>query len=130
MIPAVFINGKKSPFIDRILLFQKLYETRTRNTLGRLLGERVILAETGKGKPLARATAVIKELHRVYTRSAWETVFPALGIDRGSEYDWQPWTKQKVLYYLDDVRPIEKPFVLPEGRRHGRVWMEYDGNDI
>lgn len=130
MIPAVFINCQKNPFIDKMLRREKTFETRNRNTLSRFLGERIILAETGKGKPLARATAIIQEIHVVYTRSAWESYFPFLGIMRCEQYDWKPDTKQKVLYKLGDVQPIEKPFVLPEGRRHGRVWMEYDGNDI
>jgi len=130
MIPAVFINCKHDPFIREIMNHNKLYETRTRNTLRRFRGKRIILAETGNGRPVARCTAVIDQIIKVYTRSAWTTYFPHLGIAFDSKYDWKPCTKYKYLYHLTDVRPIERPFVLPEDRRHGHVWMEYHGEEV
>lgn len=128
MIPAVFINCKRHPFIDLILRHIKLYETRTRNTLGRFLGVRVLLVETGHGRPIVKGSAVIDCIHTCFTRDAWETVRPSACIEAGSSYDWQPDTKKKVLYYLTDVRPCD-PFPLPDTcRRHGRVWAEYEGS--
>ena len=127
MIPAVFINCKRYPFIDQILRPIKLYETRTRNTLGRFLGERVLLVETGHGKPIVRGSAVISSVLQCFTRDAWETYRSSACIEAGSDYDWKPDTKKKVLYQLTDVQACE-PFQLPEScRRHGRVWAEYEG---
>lgn len=124
MTPIVFINCKKHPFVDQIMSGQKAYETRTRNTLGRFLGERILLAETGYRKPFVRCSAVISEIVEVFNRDEWIKYLRDACIPEGSTYDWQPWTKKKVLYKLADVIPFA-PFTPPEGRRHGRVWMEY-----
>ena len=127
MIPAVFINDRKIPFTDRIFSLDKLYETRTRNMLGRFLGDEVLIVRTGKGSPLVVGTARIDCVIAVYKRSVWEKYRQDTCIPAGSEYDWQPATKVKWLYRLTDVRPVE-PFPLPQdSRRHGRTWAEYDG---
>ena len=125
MTPVIFINCKKQPFIDQIIAGDKIFETRTRNTLGRMLGNRVLLAETGSGRPLVRCSAKVKEIIAVYTREAWSKYTFGACIQPGSEYDWKTGTKVKWLYWLTDVTPCD-PFTPPEGRRHGRVWMEYN----
>lgn len=71
MSKVVFINCQELPFIDWIIARKKTRETRTRNTLGRLIGERVYLAETGKGKPLVRCVATIESVAVARTRSEW-----------------------------------------------------------
>lgn len=132
MTPVIFINCKDEPFVDEIMSGLKEYETRTRNMLGRFLGERVLIAETGSGRPFVRCSAVIDEIVSVHTLKAW-TAPNALRksyrvlsmIPVGSKYDWQRDTKVKWLYRLKDVQPVA-PFRAPEGRRHGRVWMEYE----
>lgn len=124
MLPIIFINCRKRPFLDQILLGDKRYETRTRNMLGRFLGERVLLAETGNGRPVVRCSAVITEVHAVYTQECWEKFRSSARIPKGSEYDWKPETKVKWLYKLDGVVACY-PFTPPESIRHGRVWMEY-----
>lgn len=125
MLPVVFINCSRHPFLKKIMDFQKEYETRTRNMLGRFLGERVLFAETGHGKPVVRCSAVISEIIEVYTQEAWNKYLRAACIPAGSTYDWQPGTRKKVLYRLTDVVACD-PFTPPEGIRHGRVWMEYE----
>lgn len=122
--PVVFINCKEQPFLDRIMNGTKVYETRTRNTLGNLLGERVLLAETGHGKPTVRCSARIECIISVHVPEYWERYRKYLGIDSGSRYDWHPDTRIKWLYRLTDVRQVE-PFTPDLGRRHGRVWAEY-----
>ena len=125
MIPVVFINCSRVPFIDLILRLLKVYETRTRNMLRSLAGQRVFLAETGRGRPpLVRCSAVIGEPVVACSRSAWAALRRSACIKRGSAFDWQPGTKKKYLYPLSDVQPCV-PFTPPEGVRHGRVWMEY-----
>lgn len=124
MTPIIFINCKHEPFVALIMEGRKLYESRTRDMLGRFLGERVLIAETGKGKPVVRCSALISEIHTFYVQEAWERYRERACIRSGSEYDWHDGTKKKLLYRLTDVRQVE-PFTPPEGRRHGRTWMEY-----
>lgn len=125
MTPIVFINCKKEPFVDDILCHLKEYETRNRNTLGRFLGQKIFLAETGKDRPVVKGSAVIDKIIAVYTRERWEEYLEQTWIPVGSSYDWQPGTKVKWLYSLAEVQTCD-PFVPPEGRRYGRVWMEYE----
>lgn len=124
MIPAIFINCRRHPFIDWIIDDLKLDETRTRNTLKALAGHRVILAETGTGSaPVARCTAVIHPPVVVRSREEWERLRPRHRVPRGSAYDWQETTTVKYLYPITGVVACH-PFKLTEGLRHGRVWME------
>lgn len=126
MIPVVFINCDTIPFLDLIMNLDKLIETRTRNTLRALVGQRVYLAETHHGKrPVIRCMCVIGDAAVARSREAWETCRPSACIPAGSKYDWQENTRAKWVYWLENVRPVI-PFTPPEGRRHGRVWMEYD----
>lgn len=129
MIPIIFINCHESPFIDDIINLSKLYETRTRNTLRHFIGKRVLLAETGNGRPVVRCSAVIRSVEAVRSRAAWETVRPACCILRGSRYDWQPETTVKYLYELSGVVACHT-FHPAEDVRHGRVWMEYNGKVV
>ena len=130
MTPVIFINCKEQPFLDRILSGQKKFETRTRNTLGRFLdhamNDRVLLAETGHGRPVIRAVARINCSVAVFSQLLWDAYLPDAGIDPGSSYDWQPDTKVKWLYHLTDVQAVV-PFQLPaDALRHGRTWAECD----
>lgn len=133
MTPVIFINCHGHPFVDDIIAGRKTYETRTRNTLKRLLqwalGERVLIAETGHGDPVVRCSAVIDRVVAVYTREAWEEYLQYTWVPVGSAYDWAPETKVKYLYHLTDVQPVD-PFILPRScHRHGRVWAEYREED-
>ena len=124
MTPVIFINCTVEPYVDDIIGKLKLYETRTRNTLGRFIGERVLFAETGRGAPLVKCSAVIDQVISVHTREQWEEYLQFTWIPVGSAHDWQPDTKVKWLYHLTDVKPVV-PFRLgPDCRRHGRVWAE------
>lgn len=124
MTPVIFINCTVEPYVDDIMSFLKQYETRTRNTLGRFLGERVLLAETGHGRPLVKCSAVIDQVVSVSTREQWEEYLEQTWIPVGSIHDWQPDTKVKWLYHLTDVKPVVQFRLGPDCRRHGRVWAE------
>ncbi len=125
MIPIVFINCRKHPFLRKIMDLSKLYETRTRNMLGKLIGQRVLLCETGTGMNLVRCSAVIESIVSVRSRKDWEVYREAACIPAGSDYDWTTDTKVKWLYKLTDVQPVQIPFTPPEDVRHGRTWMEF-----
>ena len=124
MIPTIFINCKEYPFVEWILSGKKKYETRNSNTLGRFIGERVLVAETGNGRPRVKCSAVISEAIEIHSWRDWRTYVSDDDVPLLSSYDWQPDTKRKIIYKLSDVKYIV-PFV-PEGRRHGRTWMECD----
>ena len=126
MTPVVFINCTSAPFLDDIMSGRKVFETRTRDTLGRLAGRRVLLAETGNGRPVIRCSAVIGEAIPVRSAQEWRSLRHAHNIKRGNRYDWQPGQRVKYCYPLRDVWPLAVPFTPPEGTRHGRAWMEYD----
>ena len=124
MTPVIFINCTDEPFVKDIMDILKQYETRNRNTLGRFLGERVLLAETGHGQPLVKCSAVIDQVISVTTKEQWDEYLWASWIPEGSKYDWQPDTKVKWLYHLSNVKPVV-PFRLgSDCVRHGRVWAE------
>lgn len=124
MTPVIFINCSAAPFIDDIISGRKVYETRSRNMLHDLVGRRVLLAETGHGRPVIRCSAKITHSFRVLLPEVWDHFRPVTRIPGGSAYDWTPSTTGKWLYELDNVRPVPA-FTPPEGPRHGRVWMEY-----
>ena len=125
MEKTVFINSKSGPFVDMIMNKQKIFETRSRDVLRFLFdtGERFLIAETGNGKPLVRCSARIRSIVTIYTENAWNTYRTFHAVPVGSEYDWKPGTRKKVLYELADVLPVPVPF-HPEGKRHGRTWIE------
>lgn len=125
MMPVVFINTQRYAFVDDIIDGRKIYETRCRNTLGGLVGRRVLIAETGHGKPVVRCSAVIKDHFAIKNPRIWDKFRGATRVPEGSKYDWKPETKIKHLYELTGVVACH-PFTPPEGARHGRVWMEYE----
>ena len=120
----LFINSSDQPFVDRIMILSKLYETRTRNTLKRLINETVYIAETGKGRPVVKCSLTIGKPIKVTSLKEWNQYRDYLGIPVGSKYDWTDSTKVKYLYPLSNVRTCD-PFVPVDGIRHGRVWMEF-----
>lgn len=126
MIPIVFINCTEYPYVDSIMAGFKTCETRNRNTLGELVGKRVLIAETGyfRKKPLIKGTAVIGQPVRITSAETWYALAPLHRVPYSSHFEWNKDTKQKYIYPLTDVHEVE-PFVPPEWKRHGRVWMEY-----
>lgn len=128
MIPIVFINCRQYPFLNEIIQGRKIYETRTRNTLTGLLGKKVLLAETGHGKPIVKCSATISTLLTVTSARQFEKYRTSTRIEEGSEYDWTDETRIKYLYKLENVRSFDE-FVPENGKRHGRVWMEYNGQE-
>ena len=127
MIPVLFINCKEAPYVDDIMAHQKIVETRSSDTLKALVGKRVLIAATGRGKPVVCGSAIIRKPITVTHRGVWETLRPLHGVPEGSSHDWKENTKRKYLYILSRIKECE-PFTPPEGKRHGRVWMEYSEN--
>lgn len=119
---AVYINCRRSPFIDWIISCQKLYETRAKNVLAPLIGKTVFLAETGRRSvPVVRASAVIASAVSVPYEDA---AMREQAMIAGTDYDILP-GRSKVFYKLANVRPVE-PFPVPSIRiNHGRSYTEF-----
>ena len=125
MIPVIFINCKKIDYIGKIISGEKKYETRHFNTLGGLVGRRVLFAETGNGTPKIRCSAILKNAEQIKTLGEWAMLRSETCVPEDSEHDWNFKRPGKWIYELDDVREvIDLPW--KEGKRHGIVWMEYE----
>ena len=129
MIPVIWINSRSVPYVDKIINLSKIYETRSQNTLAPLVGKRVLICETGKGKSMVRCSARIVNAFPVRSAYEWDMFREYTCVPVGSKYDWQPDTKVKWLYELDSILIESVPFHPAEGKRHGRVWMEYAGKE-
>lgn len=125
MIPVIGINSSTAPFMADIGALLKTLETRSRDMLSRFVGQRVILAETRQGGYLALYSVVIRSARDIRSREQWEALRPLHRVPVGNIYDWKPGTRVKWVYELSGLRRLH-PFLVPEGVRHGRTWMEYN----
>lgn len=123
---VIGINSSSAPFMRDIGALLKRLETRSKNMLGRYVGQRVILAETKQGGYLAMYSAVIRSARDIRTPEEWNALRPLHRVPEGNVlYDWKPDTRVKWVYELTDIRRL-RPFMVPEGIRHGRTCMEYE----
>ena len=118
---AMFVNEDFVPYAQAIAQARKPYETRSRDMLAPLVGERVAVVSTKRGRaPMvvgfcdvtekARKNWVWLEEHR------GETLIP-----EGSTYD----TPIRWVYTLTNAHACT-PFPLPKDTvRHGRSWCEF-----
>jgi len=127
MIPVVGINSSSAPFMHDIGKRMKTLETRTRNTLKQLVGRRVLLAETKQGGYMAMFSAVIRSVHAVRSWEEWDALRHLHRVPVDNDYDWKPETVVKYVYRISNLRRL-RPFMVPEGKRHGRTWIEYENN--
>lgn len=127
MIPVIFINCKSAPFIDDIINGRKVFETRSVNSLRSLVGKRVLICQTGKGKSMVRCSARIVNAFPVSSFHEWDMFRYYTRVPVNSPFDWKPNTKTKWLYELSNVITEAVPFHPAAGVRHGRTWMEYNG---
>ena len=118
---GIYINCRRQHFVDWILSGAKQDETRPRDVLRALVGQRVWLIETGLGAPVVRGSALVESSRRV--PYADEAARRAAGI-HGTPYDI-PRGGEKGFYHLADVRPVA-PFPVPAARiNHGRSYTEF-----
>lgn len=123
MPPIIFINCRKYPFDKWIKHRFKLYETRNSDTLRRFVGQRVLLARTGCGKPVVFAEATISEVVKCETWGQFQDYVREC-MTYATDYDWQDDTKQKFLYKLDDLSTCAEWRLPDDAIRHGYVWAE------
>ena len=130
MAYVVWINSSSAPFLDDIEARLKPLETRSRNMLGRLVGQRVVLAESARKQRLARCSVFIRSVRTVTTWEEWDALRPLHRVPVGNQYDWKPETKIKYLYELTNLRRL-RPFRIPETGTvpRGRSYAEIKGKD-
>ncbi len=84
---GININDKYTPFTELILLGLKLIETRNRNTLKSLVGQRVGIIRTGKGKAMLVGYVTIAAVIKYETEADFRADYPLHWVDKGSKYD-------------------------------------------
>lgn len=121
---GIFVNSDGCvPYAEAIVSGAKTIETRNRNMLRQLVGERVAVVRTRRGKhPTIVGYVTIHTLFFVeaYAFDKWRrfTLIP-----EGSKYDVHG--KGKWMYALEDPEKCE-PYPLPANAvRHGISWCEW-----
>ena len=114
----------RKPYARKIVSGEKTYETRTRNTLQKVLDERIAIVETGNGKPMVVGYTILTEHGYCAAEDFDDWMRLICCIPKGSKYDCHG--KGKWLYTV--IKPEETaPYPLPPNAiRHGRVWCEFD----
>ena len=116
-----FCNDDIAPFPWLIALGMKDVETRSKNMLSALVGERVAIVKTGRNsKPLVIGFVTITGA--AYLDSEWlEENRNRTHIPAGSKFD----TGARWCYFLEDAETIRR-YELPDNAiRHGRSWCEF-----
>lgn len=120
---VMLINGRKVPYPELICLQQKTIETRRKNMLRRLVGERVAIAETGgRNGPVIIGYADV--IGSFFCSSAdFDKYREQTMIPPGDEYDCKG--PGKWFYQLANAE-FCTPYPLPSSAiRHGRSWAEF-----
>lgn len=97
---GININCREQDFVGEILSGKKVVETRNRNTLKSLVGQRVGLIKTGCGKAMLMGYADIKCVTTWYTEEAFRADEVWHKVKRGSAYDIKD---RKYGYWFSNV---------------------------
>ena len=100
------INDKEQAFTEMILAGVKTEETRKSHSLDPLIGKRVAIIRTGRGKALIVGTCMIEGFNEYRNEKDWSAAFKRHRVGRGSKYDF---TGFKVGYVLRDVKRLAEP---------------------
>jgi len=115
---GININDKTQDFTDQILRGEKTIETRPINSLKSLIGKRVGIVRTGKGKATLVGYANLQEPIVYNNAKEFRADQDKHLVEAGSDFDIKP-DKKKYGYPLTDVEsidPIEIPSDLPNWR--------------
>lgn len=110
-------------YAQAIVRGYKPYETRSRNMLRQLVGERVAIISTGgRGGPVVVGYATILGAE-FWTATELDERRNLTLIPEGSQFDCKG--RGKWAYHMTDPMPCD-PFLLPsDAVRHGRSWCEF-----
>ena len=125
MIKGIFVNENGCiPYAELIVRGLKKFETRNRDMLSALVGERVAIIRTRRGKkPMVVGFATIRYSF-FCSADKFESYRDVTLIPENSSYDCHG--KGKWLYSMDDPYRCEQPIELPSSAiRHGRSWCEF-----
>lgn len=122
---AMFVNENGGiHYADAIVAGIKKIETRSRNVLWQLEGERVAVVKTHRNKKpmvvgyvriVGKQFVSVEQFHKLFHRHL---------VPTGSQYDAHG--KGKWCYYLAGAEKSE-PYPLPKNAvRHGRSWCEWE----
>ena len=120
---GIFVNSDGVKYAEAIVGGYKTIETRNRDMLRSLIGERVAVVRTGcKKKP-----TVIGYVHIDFAlflrRDEVAAASDRTLIPEGSKYDCTG--RGKWCYFLSEPQECE-PYPLPDNAiRHGRSWCEF-----
>lgn len=108
---GVNINCKGQDFVEEILSHLKTIETRNRNTLKSLVGQRVGIIKTGCGKAMLMGHADIAGVIE-YDEQTFREDYHRHLVAPGSEYDIKG---KKYGYILENVQKCEPREVTSRG---------------
>lgn len=122
---GMFVNSNGCiPYAECIVAGAKTIETRNRNMLRQLVGERVAVVRTKRGKNPTIVGDVLILSGMFLTEREMEEVRDKTLIPPGSKYDCHG--RGKWCYFLGDARKCE-PYPLPaDAVRHGISWVEFE----
>lgn len=100
------INDKEQAFTEQILAGLKTEETRKSHSLDSIIGKRVAIIRTGRGKAIIVGTCTIEGFTEYRNEEDWSAAYNRHRVERGSKYDF---TGFKVGYVLRDVERLAEP---------------------
>lgn len=121
---AMYINCDGIDYAKAIVEGYKKIETRTKNVLWKLEGERVAVIRTQKGKKSEVIGTVYVIGKSLVNWELFQKMFNSHCVPTGSRYDCKK-GGSKWCYYLANPIPCD-PYPVPETAvRHGRSWCEF-----
>jgi hypothetical protein len=105
---GININDKHQDFTGQILRGEKVIETRSRNVFKKLVGRRVGLIRTGKGKAILVGYATIGKPIQYNSEENFRKDYEKHRVEPKSKYDIQL-PKGKIGYPLAEVRLLKTP---------------------
>ena len=102
------INDKQQEFTKQILAGMKIEETRASHTLDSLIGQRVGIIRTWRGKAVIVGICTISGFNEYKTESEFDAAYDRHQVRNGSKFDFRhSKTGIKVGYILKNVKKID-----------------------
>lgn len=111
---GININDKYTPYTELILCGMKDVETRNRNTLKSLVGQRVGIIRTGKGKAMLVGYVTIDHVIKYETEAEFRADYNRHCVLGGSKYDIKK-GGVKYGYVLTDIERCDPTPVTSKG---------------
>lgn len=103
------INDKQQEFTKQILAGMKVEETRASHTLDSLIGQRVGIIRTGRGKAKIVGIRKITGFVEYHTEAEFNAAYDRHLVRNGSKFDFNhSKTGYKIGYILEDVVGLQE----------------------